>query len=68
MSTKKIKKDLRLKLEETLSQSVVNLNGEISPKKLKRNVKKASKALLAGLKVTPGKTKEEKKDKAPALN
>ena len=56
----KLKKDLRLKIEETLSKSFVTLEGKISHKKFRRNIKKASRALLAGLKVTSSKKKERK--------
>ncbi|MEI9810732.1 MAG: hypothetical protein WDO16_24245 [Bacteroidota bacterium] len=39
--SKKQKKDLRLKVAETLTTTLTSLEGELSPKKLKRNIKKA---------------------------
>ena len=72
MSSKKIKKEIQQKLADTLNSSVEDLKANLSPKKLKRNIKKASKALVAGLKVTPQKkatkaqaTKTKKKEQTP---
>jgi hypothetical protein len=51
MAAKKLKKELRQKVKASLNKSLSTLKGKVSPKKLKRNIKKASKVLLAGLKV-----------------
>jgi hypothetical protein len=51
MASKKPKKDLRQKVKASLTKSLSMLKGKVSPKKLKRNIKKASKILLAGLKI-----------------
>ncbi len=53
--SKQEKKELKLKVEETLATTFTDLSGNISPKKFKRNLRRASRALLAGLKVTPVK-------------
>lgn len=73
MSSKKIKKEIQQKLADTLTATVEDLKAKLSPKKFKRNIKNASKALVAGLKVTPGKkaatpqaTKTKKKKQAEA--
>lgn len=55
MSSKQIKKDLRRQVADKLTTTFETLNKDISPKKLQRNIRKASKALLSGLKVKPGK-------------
>ena len=61
MSSKKLKKDLQLKVVDTLLNTFGELKNEISPRKFKRNVRKASKALLAGLKISPKKESRVKK-------
>jgi hypothetical protein len=43
-----------------MENSLSNFKGAISPKKLRRNIKKATRALLSGIKVSPGKKQEEK--------
>ena len=67
MSSKKIKKDIQQKLVDTLAATLDGLNGQLSPKKRKRNIKKASKALVAGLKIVPAK-KSVAKNKGPEKN
>lgn len=70
----KVKKDIRQQLTSSLSATLDGLYGSLSPKKRKRNIKKASKALVAGLKLkvektTPQKTKKKKgsgQDEKPA--
>ena len=53
MSSKKLKKELKLKVAKTLTFTFEDLKKGVSPKKFKRNIRKAAKDLLAGLKVTP---------------
>jgi hypothetical protein len=59
MASQKLKKELRQKVKNSLSKSLSALKGKISPKKLKRNIKKASKVLLAGLKVKSAKKRRK---------
>lgn len=61
--SKQEKKELKLKVEETLATTFTDLSGNISPKKFKRNLRRASRALLAGLKVTTVKKSPVKKAK-----
>lgn len=66
MAVKKSKKVLQQKVAETLKTTFGGLKDEISPKKFKRNIKKASKALVAGLKTSAVKKSKEKKKAKPA--
>lgn len=61
MSSKKLKKDLQQKVAETLAITFEEFKKDISPKKFRRNIRKASKALLAGLATTPTKESSVKK-------
>lgn len=63
MSSRKSKKQLRSEVALTLFNTFSKFNDKISPKKLKRNIKKASKALVAGMKVdNPKKTDDTKEE------
>lgn len=62
MSKQEIK-ELKLKVEETLAATFTDLSGNLSPKKFRRNLRRASRALLAGLKVTSAKKTAVKKVK-----
>jgi hypothetical protein len=63
MSSKQ-KNSLKEKITETLTATFSGLQNEMPPKKFKRNVKKASKALIAGFKIaSPKKLNEKKKNK-----
>ena len=63
MSSKKAKSALKVLLTEKLLEDLKGLPVEMSPKKIKRNIKKASKILLAGAKL---KTSEAKTPQLPA--
>jgi signal recognition particle GTPase len=65
LSKKLSKKDLRNQVAETLISTFEGLKDNVSPKKFRRNIKKASKALLTGVR-PPAKKKSTKKIKAPA--
>ena len=70
MKSKKIKQELRSKIENTLKVTFPELPGEIKPKKFDKNIRKASKALLAGLKINHSektKTKSGKLDQVSLL-
>lgn len=64
VSQKLSKKDLRNQVAETLISTFEGLKDAVSQKKFKRNIKKASKALLTGVK-PPVKQKSAKKIKIP---
>jgi hypothetical protein len=64
VSQKLSKKVLRNQVAETLISTFEGLKDNVSPKKFKRNIKKASKVLLTGVK-PPSKRKSAKKIKAP---
>jgi hypothetical protein len=67
MSSKKIKKNLQLKVAERLTATFGDFQKDMSQKKFKRNIKKASKALLAGLKTAPEKRSTSKKVKSEKI-
>lgn len=64
VSQKLSKKDLRNQVAQTLISTFEGLKDAVSQKKFKRNIKKASKALLTGVK-PPAKKKSSKKTKPP---
>jgi hypothetical protein len=64
VSQKLSKKDLRNQVAETLISTFEGLKDTVSPKKFRRNIKKAVKALLTGVK-PPSKRKSAKKIKEP---
>jgi hypothetical protein len=66
MSSKQ-KNTLKEKVTETLTTTFSGLQNEMSPKKFKRNIKKASKALLAGFKNAQPKKIADKKQGKLAL-
>ena len=57
------KKEIRIELSKTLATTLNGLKDNIPVKKLDRNIKKASKILLSGLKLTSKKKKSSKKKK-----
>ncbi len=65
LSQKISKKDLRNQVAQTLISTFEGLKETISPKKFQRNIKKASKILLTGVKPTL-KKKSVKKAKVTA--
>lgn len=58
---KKDKKLLLDKVAESLTTTLTSLNGNLSPKQFKRNIKKASKALITGVLTEKPKTTVKKK-------
>jgi len=65
MSSKQ-KNILKEKVTETLTTTFSGLKEEMSEKKFSRNIKKATKALLAGFKNAAAKKSEKKKAKVVA--
>ena len=68
MSSKQ-KKKIRVEVAQTLMTTFSKFDNQLSPKKFKRNIKKATKALVAGIKPEPEskplKVKKEKKKEQP---
>lgn len=60
MADKKLKKAIQEKVAASLASNLEEFKTDLSPKKLKRNIKKASKLLLNGLKATPAKKTAKK--------